>query len=83
MLIVIQIILTVVAWKRGWKVKSLLPIGIGVVLAFGIGLPAALAGIPKHDILMPLLLIDLGMFVSLVVMIFRKPKLRIDEPYPV
>jgi hypothetical protein len=83
MLIVIQIILTVVAWRRGWKVKALLPIGIGAVLAFGIGLPAALAGIPKHDILMPLLLIDLGMFVSLVVMIFRKPKLRIDEPYPV
>ena len=82
MLIVIQIILTVVAWKRGWKVKSLLPIGIGMVLAFGIGLPAALAGVPEHNILMPLLLIDLGMLVSIIVMIFRKPK-KDNEPYPV
>ena len=73
LMMIIQIILTVVAWKKGWGGKALLPMVIGLGLAFIIGISAGLAGGSPRDIAAPLVLIDLGMLISLIVMVSRKP----------
>lgn len=85
LMMIIQIILTVVAWKKGWGGKALLPMVIGLGLAFIIGFSAGLAGGSPRDIAVPLVLIDLGMLISLIVMVSRKPAKpvtakRIEQP---
>lgn len=40
LMLIIQIIMTVVAWKKGWGPKALLPMVIGLGLAFIIGFTA-------------------------------------------
>lgn len=71
--LLIQIALTVAAWKRGWGPKALLPMVIGLGLAFIIGFTAGLAGGTPRDIAVPLVLVDLGILISLIVMVSRKP----------
>lgn len=73
LMLIIQIILTVVAWKKGWGGKALLPMVIGLGLAFIIGLTAGLSGGSPRDIAAPLVLIDLSMLISMIVMVSRKP----------
>jgi hypothetical protein len=71
--LIIQIIMTGVAWKKGWGPKALLPMVIGLGLAFIIGFTAGLSGGSPRDIAAPLVLVDLGMLISLIVMVSRKP----------
>jgi hypothetical protein len=65
--------MTAVAWKKGWGPKALLPMVIGLGLAFIIGFTAGLSGGSPRDIAAPLVLVDLGMLISLIVMVSRKP----------
>ena len=73
LMLIILIVMTAVAWKKGWGPKALLPMVIGLGLAFIIGFTAGLSGGSARDIAAPLVLIDLGMLVSLIVMVSRKP----------
>lgn len=71
--LLIQIALTVAAWKKGWGPKALLPMVIGLGLALIIGFTAGLSGGLLREIAAPTLLIDLGILISLIVMVSRKP----------
>jgi len=73
LMLIIQIVMTAVAWKKGWGPKALLPMVIGLGLAFIIGFTAGLSGGSPRDIAAPLVLVDLGMLISLIVMVSRKP----------
>lgn len=44
MLLILEIILTIVAWNRGWGAKALIPIGASLVIGFAIGFFIGLGG---------------------------------------
>jgi hypothetical protein len=67
MLLILEIMLTIAAWKRGWKALALIPVG----LAFLVGLLIAGSVEPGTDVseIMPLALIGDGLaIVALVIM---------------
>jgi hypothetical protein len=67
MLLIAEIVLTVIAWRKGWRSRALLPLGIaggvGFILGILIGVTHAapvyrLAGLP----------LDVGAVIALVIM---------------
>ncbi len=66
-MLILEIILTIVAWGRGWKWLALLPLG----MAFGIGLIAGANGVTDLD---SLIWIDVVAIVALIAMIIAKKK---------
>ncbi len=72
MILVIEIMMTVSAWKRGWKGWALLPMIIGLFLAFFMG--AAMADADEGSIIAMGLMVDIGIMVALGVMIASRPK---------
>ena len=75
MLIILEIILTIVAWKRGWKALSLLPIGI----AFGVGLLAGLTGNVTPEFMQVAMFLDGIAIISLIVMSIVGKKQEIEK----
>jgi uncharacterized membrane protein YfcA len=75
MILIIEIILTIIAWRRGWKWRSLLPLMVGFVIAFILGsvLGLMFGGIPPIINIVGFL-IDLVIIIFLVVMIAEAPK---------
>ena len=64
-MLILEIILTIVAWGRGWKWLALLPLGI----AFGIGLIAGASGVTD---LTSLIWIDVVAIIVLIGMAIKK-----------
>ena len=68
MLLFIEIILTIFAWRKGWKWLSLLPVGICVAIGFFIGLTGG-------DLEGPAFFVpDLLATLALILMIIKGPK---------
>ncbi|MFQ5964354.1 MAG: hypothetical protein ACE5KZ_08730 [Candidatus Scalinduaceae bacterium] len=44
MLLIAEIVLTVIAWNRGWKWFSLMPLGVGAGFAFFVGIVIGAGG---------------------------------------
>ena len=62
-------IFTALAWKKGWKEKSLRPFGICFIFGFLDGMfEWAITGTPLND------LVSFGLFAWLIYMTFTKPK---------
>ncbi|MFA5108984.1 MAG: hypothetical protein WC458_00335 [Patescibacteria group bacterium] len=72
MLLILQIILTVVAWKRGYKAWALIPIVVAVSVGLIIG---ANGGDPGSA-----LVLDIIVGVVLLLMIFLSPRSKKIEP---
>jgi Na+/phosphate symporter len=68
MLLIVEIILTIVAWRRGWMWYSLIPVGIGVTLGFLIGVSAASSGSTIDAASPGFIIIDLIICVALGIM---------------
>ena len=66
-MLIVEIVLTIVAWNRGWKWLALIPLG----MAFGIGLIAGASGATASD-LESLLVIDVIAIIALIVMIIKE-----------
>jgi hypothetical protein len=66
MFLIIQIILTVWAWNRGWKSKALGPIAI----ALSIGLMAGAWELPVSAGMM--IIVELGAIIALAMMVINK-----------
>jgi len=49
MLLILEIILTVKAWKNGWKALALLPLGLALGVGFVIGAAMAVSGGSMED----------------------------------
>ena len=65
----LQIILTIVVWFRGWKWLALLPMAGAFVIGLFIGMSGG-------DITGPALIADLLADVALIIMCFVKPKVK-------
>jgi len=73
MLLIIEIMLTISAWKKGWKGAALLPLVIGMFIAFVFGSAMADTGVDDMSVIIFGVLIDIGIIISLAVMSAREP----------
>jgi hypothetical protein len=74
-MMLIQIGLTVTAWRKGWGPKSLVPLGIVVGVAFLTGISLTFSGISSNGVLTAIAIpLDLGGAIALLVMSLRAPK---------
>ena len=71
MLLILEIILTIVAWNRGWKWFALIPVGITFCIGFMAGLIVGSTGGSVADISWVTVL-DIMAVIALIVMIARK-----------
>jgi hypothetical protein len=71
--LIIQIILSIVAWNRGWKWLALIPVVGGFLLGFIIGLIATSMGYSTED-LQWAIIFDIIVFIILIIMCIKKPK---------
>lgn len=62
----IEIILTILVWRKGWKWYSLIPVGTVFVLALFIGL--------SHHVTQDIYFLDVFAIIALILMYFNKKK---------
>lgn len=86
MLLLLEIGLTIAAWRRGWKAKALLPLVIGAGSAFLIGFIMGMSGISEDGAIVAGLLFDLACIATLITMVIKPRKISlpvIREPVAV
>lgn len=66
MLLLLEIVLTIAAWRRGWKALALLPLGLA--FAAGLALPVMVGPDQAMEMAGSLWFVDLGVTVVLGVM---------------
>lgn len=73
MLLLIEIILTIFAWRKGWKWRALLPLGICLCLGFMIGVTiGALGG--NVESVDGIVILDIIAVIALIIMTATSPK---------
>ena len=65
MLLILEVILTVVVWRRGWRWKALLPSAVGFLVAFWMGVACAASGLSQVE--MHRMFVFSGFFIDLTV----------------
>ena len=81
-MLVVNICLTVRAWRKGWKARALLPMAIGYVLAFLVGAVMADSHAPWLARIIFAIVIEIGMVGSLIALGRNGPsrKTRSEPP---
>ncbi len=74
MLLIIEIVLTITAWRKGWGAKALLPGAGGLFVAFLTGAAMGNAGASAGAMLGVLLLLDLSLIGVLSWMVRNEPR---------
>lgn len=74
MLLLIEIALTVSAWRKGWGGKALRPFGYAFAIAFLIAVVTAASGGTVNQVAPILLLVDVGLIIALVRMVLHGPE---------
>ncbi len=69
---ILQVILSIVAWNRGWKWLALIPLGAALVIGFLIGYIGGTMGYSPEDMSWAIIL-DIIVFIVLIYMCI-KPK---------
>jgi hypothetical protein len=82
MLLFVEFILTIIAWKRGWKWWAILPAAIAMIAGFIVDLVVGALGM--HDFYTGLVSIILDAFIilALVIMIIRRRQVKAPGNYP-
>jgi hypothetical protein len=81
MLLILEIVLTAVAWRKGWRTWALLPLGLGIFVAFFIGLVAGAAGLQADQmdaLMLALTPIDLAVTGILIWMVVKGKKRELE-----
>ncbi len=78
MLLIVQILLTVVSWKRGWKALALLPLGIDVVLALFIGIIGNAYQVDLEAINNMVFIFDIAATIALGIMVGVKRQVAVN-----
>jgi len=73
--IIIQIVLCIIAWNRGWKGRALIPLGIGIAFALIVGIATGASGGNAND-LGWLVIFDVIVDIILLIMCFIPPKTK-------
>ncbi len=81
MLLIAEIMLTIAAWRKGWKAWALVPMGALLALAFMIGVAMGASGSSTDDAFGVGLVLDLACVISLVILTVRAPK-KVHIPRP-
>jgi uncharacterized membrane protein YfcA len=69
--LILWAVCTIIAWRKGWKEKSLKPFGVGFLIGFCDGIFGwGLSGTPLH------IFISICLFIWLLYMMFTGPKVR-------
>ncbi|MCM1564577.1 MAG: hypothetical protein NC238_01225 [Dehalobacter sp.] len=71
-MLIIEIILTIFVWRKGWKWLSLIPIGIALLVGFSIGFGAGMSGGAVNP--GNVILIDIFAIIALIIMLVKGPK---------
>lgn len=74
LLLMVEIGLTVAAWRKGWRAKALLPLGILMAVAFLMGLAAEGSGGSIEAVMPLLLLLELACIGVLIRLAMRAPR---------
>jgi uncharacterized membrane protein YfcA len=72
-MLIIEIILTIFAWRKGWRWKSLLPLGIALGLGFLFGFAIGVSGGDLDSAKGLAVILDIGAIIALIVMITKAP----------
>jgi len=64
---ILEIILTIIAWRNGWKWKAIIPICLGFTLGFLLGL----SGVAPLEAIW----LDIIAIIALTIMCFKKPNI--------
>ena len=73
MLLLAEIGLTIAAWKKGWRAKALLPVGVSLALGLLFGIAIGLGGRTVEAAFPAAVLVDLVTIGVLVAMVRRAP----------
>lgn len=73
-MLLIEIILTIFAWRNGWKSLALIPIGVALLLGFFIGLGAGSSGGDVSSAMGMAIVLDVIAIIVLAVMCFKSKK---------
>ena len=79
-MLIAEIILTIAAWRKGWKGWALVPVGLAGVIAFLVGASIGASGGSVNDISPYFMLFDVGAIVALIVMLVVKREPAVDTP---
>lgn len=74
MLLFLEIYLTIAAWRKGWKGWAILPIAIGMAVAFVIGMEVGASGGSNDSAFAVGLIVDFGIILALIMMVLKKPR---------
>ena len=78
MLLIAEIILTVFAWRNGWKWLALLPIGICMMIGFCVGFIIGSNGGNTSDI-SGVFILDIMAIIVLIIMVSKEKKVIPQE----
>lgn len=79
-MLIVEIILTIFAWRKGWKWLSLLPLGIGIFLGLSIGFGVGARGGDENSVSGIGFLIDILVTGILIYMVSKGPKIKAIGP---
>jgi hypothetical protein len=75
-MLIIEIILTIFAWRKGWRWLALIPMGLALLIGFIIGLSIGASGGSVADLSGGAILIDVAAIIALIVMVAKGPKAK-------
>ena len=73
-MLIIEIILTIFAWKNGWKWLSLIPIGAALLLGLFMGIVIGASGGDITTTNGLAIFLDISAIIALIILVSRKPK---------
>ena len=79
-MILIEIALTIAAWKRGWRWRALLPMVFALVAGFLIGIAVGASGGTIEQAAPAAVVAELGVVAVLIYMVARKPADAVARP---
>jgi zinc transporter ZupT len=74
MVMIIEIVLTIIAWRKGWKWWALVPLGLAVSIAFSVGFVIGLLGGSAGPVMPFFMLLDIGCLLALIILIVLPPE---------
>lgn len=74
MILLLEVILTIAAWLRGWKWRSLIPLGSLLLMGFTMGMILGSLGVDPMVFTPAGIFLDFLGVVALIIMVIVKPK---------
>ncbi len=78
MLLIAQVVLTVIVWRRGWKALALLPLGIDLILALSIAIIGNAYQVDLEAINNMVFIFDIAATIALGIMVGVKRQIAVN-----